>query len=56
MLILAGIAINLTLGENGIFNKAKDAKTEYEAAATNESTMLDNLNADLTANVDGDFE
>lgn len=32
LLILASVAINLTLGDNGIFRKSKEAKTKYEVA------------------------
>ncbi|MDO5557946.1 MAG: hypothetical protein Q4G05_06935, partial [Clostridia bacterium] len=41
MLILAGITINLTLGENGIFQKAKLAKSEYEVASIKEHIALE---------------
>ena len=29
LIILAGVTINLTIGENGIFSKAKYAKEKY---------------------------
>lgn len=29
LIILAGVAINLSIGENGLFNKAKEAKKQY---------------------------
>ncbi|MDO5557940.1 MAG: BspA family leucine-rich repeat surface protein, partial [Clostridia bacterium] len=41
MLILAGITINLTLGENGIFQKAKLAKGQYETASVQERLELE---------------
>ena len=41
LLILAGIVINLSLGENGIFNKAKYAKIEYEKAKIKEELELE---------------
>ncbi|MDO5557422.1 MAG: BspA family leucine-rich repeat surface protein, partial [Clostridia bacterium] len=41
MLILAGITINLTLGENGIFQKAKLAKGQYETASVQEKLELE---------------
>ncbi|MDO5556632.1 MAG: BspA family leucine-rich repeat surface protein [Clostridia bacterium] len=44
MLILAGITINLTLGENGIFQKAKLAKGQYETAS-----VLEKLQMEVTA-------
>lgn len=40
LLILAGVSISLVLGDNGIINKAKDAKTQYENAANYEKDML----------------
>ena len=36
LLILAGVAINLSLGENGIFNRAKEAKIKYTEAQLKE--------------------
>ena len=35
LLILAGTAISLTLGEDGIFKKAQDAVDKYKEAAEN---------------------
>ena len=40
LVILAGVAINLTLGENGIFTKAQYAKEQYEMAAVREELNL----------------
>ena len=40
LIILAGISINLILGENGIITKAKLAKTETEQAKQNEEIGL----------------
>lgn len=39
LLILAGVSI-ATLSDSGLFQKAKDAKTESENAATAENTTL----------------
>ena len=50
MIILAGVAINLTLGENGVFRKAKFAKEEYNNAQIDEQTMLNEL---ATFGIDG---
>ena len=33
LIILAGVSINLVLGENGILSKAKEAKTQTESGA-----------------------
>lgn len=41
MLILAGVVINLTIGENGIFKMAKTAAKEYEIASIKEQIMTD---------------
>ena len=38
LIILAGVSINLVLGENGIVEKAKFAKEQTEQAKTNEET------------------
>ena len=40
LIILAGVAINMTLGENGIFKKAQYAKEQYEMAAVKEKINL----------------
>ena len=53
LLILAGTAISLTLGEDGIFKKAKDAVDKYKEAAENEKNMLYNLESDMD-NIIGD--
>ncbi len=43
LLILAGITINLTIGENGIIQKAKEAGRNYQNAAEYEKIALDEL-------------
>ena len=43
LLILAGVAINLIIGENGIFRKAKEAKDKYLTATEEEQRMLNEL-------------
>ncbi|MDO5557175.1 MAG: hypothetical protein Q4G05_02905, partial [Clostridia bacterium] len=53
MLILAGITINLTLGENGIFLKAKDAKRDYETASIKEQIQMDLSNAETKLLING---
>ncbi len=40
LLILAAVAINLTIGENGIFTRAQDAVNKYEQAQINEQDEL----------------
>ncbi|MDO5557948.1 MAG: hypothetical protein Q4G05_06945, partial [Clostridia bacterium] len=53
MLILAGITINLTLGENGIFQKAKLAKQQYELATIKEKMELELSALELEYNTSG---
>ena len=43
LLILVGVTINLTIGENGIFKQATRAKEEYEQAVKNEQQQLAGL-------------
>ena len=43
LIILAGVTINLVLGENGILVKAKEARTNYVEAAENEKTILQEI-------------
>lgn len=48
LLILAGITISLTLGQNGIINRAQEAGKNYTNAANYENTQLQEF--DNTAN------
>lgn len=41
MLILAGVVINLTIGENGLFKTAKQAGKDYEISAIKEQIITD---------------
>ena len=43
MLILAGVTINLTVGENGLITKATRAREEYKKATYFEELKLDIL-------------
>lgn len=43
LVILAGVAISLTIGENGLLNKAKYAKEEYKLAQAREELELEIL-------------
>ncbi len=47
LLILAGVAINLTVGKNGIFNKAKFAKEKYTNEEYAEQEQLNEIYAYL---------
>lgn len=40
MLILAGVAISMTIGDNGIFKKSKEGAEVYKNSANNEATQL----------------
>lgn len=47
LIIIAGVTINLSVGENGIFNKAKYAKEEYSNSAAYEQEKLNELYSQL---------
>ena len=49
LIILAGVAINMTLGENGIFKKAQEAKRLREIATAKEQIGLEILEAQIEA-------
>lgn len=49
LIILAGVLINISLGNNGLFNKAKTAKEMYVNVQTQEETEI----AKMTNNIDG---
>ena len=50
LLILAGVAINLTIGQNGIFRRAQDATNKYEQASLNEQAEMNKV-----ANIIGEY-
>ena len=54
LLILAGVALNLVIGENGIITKAKTSQNVYDNAVAKEQEMLDGLAADINDLVYGD--
>lgn len=43
LIILAGIGISLSIGENGIFTKTKEAKENYLITANEKTLMLAKL-------------
>ena len=47
LIILAGVAINLSFGENGLFSKAKYAKEKYTNEEYLEQEQLNEINAYL---------
>lgn len=44
LLILAGVTISLTLGDNGIFNKTKNAAQNYKDQQQSELNLVNDLN------------
>ena len=40
LLILAGVSISLVLSNDGVINKAKESKTQYQNAANYEQNIL----------------
>lgn len=47
MIILAGVAISLTLKDNGIFLKAKMARNEYQKSAEEEKNEIDDAYGEI---------
>ena len=47
LLILAGVSINLVLGENGLITQAKEAKRKTEEATKEEMAGIDNLSREI---------
>ena len=45
MLILAGIALNLTIGENGLFTRAQNAANTWQLAEQNEQNAMNDLSS-----------
>ena len=52
LLILAGVSIGLVLGENGIINKAKDARDKYAQAVGNDQIEIGKLENWLKSEID----
>lgn len=47
LLILAGITISLTVSQQGLFQRAKNASNTYRNAATNEQSALNEAESEL---------
>ena len=47
LLILAGMSLNLVLGENGIITRAQQAKKQYQEAKVNEESGLNSLSSEM---------
>ena len=54
LIILAGVAISMLSGENGILNHAAKAKTQYEVAGLKEEVEIILLEKEMDENVDID--
>ena len=53
LLILAGVSINLIIGNNGIINKAADAKKQTDQAAENDMLGLNSLYDEMESYING---
>ena len=53
LLILAGVSLSLVLGENGLINKAKEARDKYAEATQNEQSELNKVDEWLEENLGG---
>lgn len=53
LIILAAVAINLTLGNNGIFTRAKTAKEQYQNAEAQEKFDIAKASNEIDKYVDG---
>ena len=51
LLILAGVSINLVLGENGLITQAKEAKEQTKTAEVNEQEVMDSVSDFITQTV-----
>ena len=56
LLILAGVTINLVLGDNGLFNIAKEAAKNYTNAQERELAEIDNLLNGINKETNGEVE
>lgn len=53
LIILAAVAINLSLGNNGIFNRAKTAKEQYQNSEEQEKDGITKATNEINSYVDG---
>src|SRR5574344_2283598 len=53
MLILAGVAISVLTGQDGLFDKTVGAAEKYNQSVANETATLDNLMAQLDQYING---
>ena len=53
LIILAGVSINLVLGNNGIITKAREARENFTKAAEEEGAKLNELYAEMNSKIEG---
>ena len=53
LLIIAAVTLNLVLGENGLFSKAKQAKEDYKTAEENEELKMAQLYNQMNEYISG---
>lgn len=53
LIILAGVAISLTLTDNGIFNRAKQGRDMYKNASADEIEMINGIDELVNEQVNG---
>lgn len=53
LIILAGVAISLTLSDNGIFKRATEARDKYTNAAKAEEDMVNSIDKVVNDQVNG---
>ena len=54
LIILAAVAINLSMGENGLFSRARFAKESYKNAQDKEETDIEKITNKINTYVEGD--
>ena len=53
LIILAGVSINLVLGQNGVITKAREARSNFQKAAEEEGTQLNEIYAEMNNKIYG---
>ena len=54
LLILAGVTLNMVLGENGLINKAQSSVDKYQQSSVNEQKLLNSIEEYFDSNVQRD--
>lgn len=55
LLILAGVSINLVIGQNGLMNRAKEAKEQTLQARKEEEKLFSDIDEKITEYIDIDW-